>query len=87
MPKTKPKTPSKPPTTVATKAVTKAPATSIRPAVKRRRAGEASFTVSVHDNRVELVIHDAPVVSCDVNGPEFYNALFRDVKARIEKGE
>jgi hypothetical protein len=49
--------------------------------------GEASFTVAVHHNKVELIIHDKPVASCDVNGPEFYNALFRDVKARVEKGE
>jgi hypothetical protein len=52
-----------------------------------RRAGEASFTVAVHDNRVELVVHGEPVASCAVDGPEFYASLFREVKARIEKGE
>jgi hypothetical protein len=41
----------------------------------------------VHHNTVELIIHDQPIASCDVSGPEFYNALFQDVKARIEKGE
>jgi hypothetical protein len=87
MAKTKPRTSAKPATKAMTKSRTRAPATPTRPAVKRRRAGEAAFTVSVHDNKVELVIHDKPIASCDVNGPEFYNALFLDVKARIEKGE
>lgn len=66
---------------------TPAAKTPTGPAVKRRRAGEGSFMVSVHDNRVELIIHGQRVASCDVNGPEFYNTLFNDVKARIEKGE
>jgi hypothetical protein len=58
-----------------------------RAVTKVRRAGEAAFTVSVHDNRVELLVHGEPVASTAVSGPEFYGSLFRDVKARIEKGE
>jgi hypothetical protein len=79
MSKTKPKTQGKPVAQVA--------ASPTGPAVRRRRAGEASFTVSVHDNKVELLIHGKPVASCDVLGPEFYNALFHEVKARIAKPE
>jgi len=52
-----------------------------------RRTGEGSFTVRVHDNRVELVVHDESVASCTVDGPEFYGTLFREVKARIENGD
>jgi hypothetical protein len=53
------------------------------PAVRRRNAGVAAFTVSVHDNKVELLVHGKPVAVRDVDGPEFYNALFTDVKGRI----
>jgi hypothetical protein len=85
MSKTKPRTTALAP--MMTKSTAKAPSTSTVAKAKRRRAGEASFTVSVHHNKVELIIHDEPVASRDVNGPEFYNALFQGVKARIEKGE
>jgi hypothetical protein len=85
--KTKSRTAAQPPTTTTTRSTTQAPATPTSPTAKRRRAGEASFTVSVHHNKVELLVHDKPIASCDVNGPEFYAGLFSDVRARIEEGE
>jgi hypothetical protein len=64
-----------------------APPTPARTAPKVRRAGEASFTVNVQNNRVALIVNDQSVASCAVSGPLFYNRLFNDVMLRIEKGE